>query len=55
MLIIVGFGVEGIGGGEDLEKILKLLCNDWVSGLINYCLNKDYGIYDLWGFFNKDY
>lgn len=55
MLTIAGFGAEGIGGGEDLEKTSKLLCNDWVNGLTNYCLNKDYGIHDLWGFFNKDY
>lgn len=27
MLTIAGFGAEGIGGGEDLEKTSKLLCN----------------------------
>lgn len=51
MLTIAGFGAGGIGRGEDLENTSKLLCNDWVSGLTNYCLNKDYGIHDLWGFF----
>ena len=51
MLTIAGFGAEGIGGGKDLENTSKLLCNDWVSGLTNYCLNKDYGIHGLWGFF----